>query len=204
MAEMHWLKRLKCLDACGSAIEWAKDYPDLAAAWQDCERGDWMLWLIAKYAGRPGGKRRRLLVLAACECARLSLHHVPAREERPLKTIEIAERWARQEAGVSLMNVRAAAAFAAAAGGAAAFAADSAGAVAAGAAAAAAAAAFAADAADAVADAAGAAASAASAAAGGKKSLKKWADIVRGPYPQPPIKGPDILDSSSGEHAQCL
>ncbi len=59
--------RLKKQDACADAVEWIGDR-DLEAAWKECPRGDWMLWL----AGR-GGIDRRLLVKVACECAELAL-----------------------------------------------------------------------------------------------------------------------------------
>jgi hypothetical protein len=44
-------------------------------------------------------------VLAACDCARLALVHVPAGEHRPRLAIEIAERWAGGDASVSLGDV---------------------------------------------------------------------------------------------------
>jgi len=56
-------------------------------------RGDWALeWLVKQ------GVDHRAVVLAACECARLALVHVPDGEERPRKAIEAAEAWARGEA----------------------------------------------------------------------------------------------------------
>ena len=84
---------LKKYGACSEAINWATGQPDAATAWRRCPRGDWMLW-IAERVGVP----RKLLVLAACRCARLVLTHVPPGESRPLKAIEIAEAWARGEA----------------------------------------------------------------------------------------------------------
>jgi hypothetical protein len=44
------------------------------------------------------GVPRKLLVAAACECARLALKFVPEGEERPRKAIEVAEAWCRGEA----------------------------------------------------------------------------------------------------------
>jgi hypothetical protein len=93
--------------ACSEAIEWAEPYTTLAEAWEACQRGDWMLWLAAKAKLCT----RQQLVLAACECARLALRHVPAGEGRPLAAIETAEAWARGEA--KLEQVRSAAAAAA-------------------------------------------------------------------------------------------
>ena len=36
------------LDACASAVDWARGYATLAEAWMACERPDWMLWIHAR------------------------------------------------------------------------------------------------------------------------------------------------------------
>ncbi len=173
-------KRIAHLHPCGKAVEWFDAQPSVVAAWRSCQRGDWMLWLLGRLSGEPGSKGRKRLVLAACECARLALPHVPAGEERPRKAIETAEAWARGE-DTTLADVRAAAAasYAAAAASAAA---SAAAAYAADAASAAAYAAYAADAASAAADAADADA----ADAAREKALATCVDIVRKHYPNPP------------------
>ena len=102
-------QRLSRLHACAEAREWAKGYPDLASAWAACPRADWMLWLAAKAIGKPGSDAHRRLVLAACACARYALPHVRPGEDRPLAAIEIAERWARREKGVTIEQVHTAA-----------------------------------------------------------------------------------------------
>ena len=107
-------KYLKSLDACGEAVEWAKNYDTLQKAWDDCHRGDWMLWLLGAKVGKPGTRSRKKLVLTACKCARLSLRYVPEGEMRPLKAIETAENYARDD-DTTLDEVRTAAASAAAA-----------------------------------------------------------------------------------------
>ena len=99
-----WQTALALLKPCADAVALYSTYPTLQAAWDACERGDWMLW----YLGRCGVDRRRL-VLAACACARLSLGYVPAGEDRPRLAIETAERWARGEERVTLDSVRRAA-----------------------------------------------------------------------------------------------
>lgn len=83
----HWTARLP-KDSCDDAVAWAGGYATAEAAWEACERGDWMAWLIART------EDRRRVVLALCDCARLA--------------IEMAEGWTRGES--SLQNVRAAAA----------------------------------------------------------------------------------------------
>jgi len=103
----HWTDALLKLDACADAVKWAKDFDTPDAAWRACRRGDWMLWLAGTMAGKPGSKRRKTLVLAACGCARLVRKHILKREDRPRLAIETAERWTRGEA--TLLEVRKAA-----------------------------------------------------------------------------------------------
>ena len=197
---MGHIEKLEKLSACREAVEWARGHPNAKAAWQACDRGDWMLWYLGKLAGNPESTSRRRLTLVCCKCARLALAYVPDGEIRPLVAIETAEKWARHEPGVSLGDVRTAAAAASAAAGSA-YAADSAyAASAAEAAYAAAAAAYAASArlvanteaarraraTAAVAAVAAADAADAADAAAIKETLAECARIVREEYPNPP------------------
>lgn len=102
--------RLSAMRACPESVQWARDYTDDAVAWRECRRGDWMLWLLWQL-----DVDRKRLVLAACGCARLSLHLAPDGDDRPRIAIETAEAWARGD-GPTLDDVRrsASAAFAAA------------------------------------------------------------------------------------------
>ena len=188
----NWIHNLRSLEACREAVEWAKQHKSPQAAWDACERGDWMLWALGSLAGPSESDSRRKLVLTACKCARLSLKHVKAGDDRPRKAIETAEAWARKKKGVTLDDVRAAADAAADAACAAAYAAGAAYAAngAADAAADAAyAAAYAAGAAYAAyaACAACAAADAAYAAYAQRQTLKHCAAIVRRAYPKAPV-----------------
>ena len=72
------------MGACETAIEWGKQYGTTEEAWQVCERGDWMLWLVGKLSGKPETDSRKKLVLVACECTRLALPFVKKGELRPL------------------------------------------------------------------------------------------------------------------------
>ncbi len=197
----HWSDTLAPLSPCAEAMTYLQTQPDAVTAWNQCERGDWMLWLAGKYAGPPEGEGRKGLVLAACACARLALPHFTKlypHDGRVLACIETAERWARGEATLAeLRQARSAAddAADAAAAADAAYAADAAAYAAAAADAAAytaaAAAAYAADADAADADAAAyvdAAADAADADAARKKALAACADCVRRFYPIPPTE----------------
>jgi hypothetical protein len=180
------VQALKSLNACEEAVEWVKTQPNAATAWRECQRGDWMLWLLGRLSSKPESADRRKLVLAACACARLSLQYVPKGDDRPRLAIETAERWARDE-GPTLDKVRAAARAAVSVTCAAMCAACATDAAAYAASAAYAYAAAAADASDAAAYAAyAAAADAASDAAARAKTLADCADIVRKFYPRPP------------------
>ena len=116
-----WTDRLVAMNACPDAVEWARAYPSLTAAWKVCERADWMLWLAGELCQTL--PQRKKLTLAALGCARTALKYVPKGEKRPLVAIRTAERWARGTHGVTQDDVVAAGAAAFAAAGAAAYAA---------------------------------------------------------------------------------
>lgn len=90
-----WRAPILALCPCREAVEWLATQTDAASAWANCTRGDWMLWLCGKLAGKHWSRARRRMVLAACECARLALPLVEAGEDRPRKALELAEKWVR-------------------------------------------------------------------------------------------------------------
>ena len=81
------------LNSCSEAQEWAGG-KSLAVVWKTCKRGDWLLWLCGKMADKPDWPTRKEVVLAACDCAELSLKHVSSGENRPRKCIETTRAWA--------------------------------------------------------------------------------------------------------------
>lgn len=88
-----------------SLEDWAQEHGySMRQAWRRCPRGDFMLC----WAG-PRVERREL-VLAACECARLTLHLVPNDEPAARVAIETAEACARGDDSVTQEDVRRAAA----------------------------------------------------------------------------------------------
>ena len=103
------IKTLERLRACNDAIAWIRSQDNIKTAWNTCHRGDWMLWL----ASRLSIPRERL-VLAACDCAELSLKHVPANEDRPRVAIATARRWAMGQETIENAYAAADAAYAAA------------------------------------------------------------------------------------------
>ena len=162
------LRKLKKLKPCNNAYKWVQSQPSTQAAWANCERGDWMLWLLANCCGRQGSPSHRKLVAVTCQ-AIIPLVRIHASDKRAMAAIRIAMRWARRDEHVSLVDVRSAAAVASSVSYAAAYAADAAGYSAA----------YAAHAAD-------AAASAAYAVGARRRALKRIANYVRRRYLNPP------------------
>lgn len=105
----NWYSRIASLGPCGDEREWAESKQNAKEAWESCDRGDWMLWLVEKISDQQGIPSHRKLVLTACECARLSLKYVTKGDERPRIAIETAERWARRCCDVTIEDVREAA-----------------------------------------------------------------------------------------------
>lgn len=89
-------KLLTDMNACTEAIEWVGDR-DLQKAWEECERGDWMLWL----AGRSG-INLRTLTLAKARCAKLVIHLME--DERSRKAVEVAEKFGLGQATREELN----------------------------------------------------------------------------------------------------
>ena len=115
MTELY--NELRRFKACKDALDWIC-HRTPQEAWEQCGRGDWLLWWAAKI-----GVDQRLIVWAACDCAESVLHYVPSGEHRPRIAIETARRWVAGDA--TEYDVRCAA-FAASAAYAAADAADAA------------------------------------------------------------------------------
>ncbi len=97
------LAELRRMTACRDAVKYviASKCTSFSELWDTCQRADWMLWLAAQKLDR------KIVVRAACACARTALLFVPAGEDRPRLAIETAERWCDGKA--TLDEVRAAA-----------------------------------------------------------------------------------------------
>ena len=92
---MKFSDRLKEMSACGDAVKWVgKRGPK--KAYTECNRPDWLLWYATKR-----GVDKKLLVLAACDCAETALQFVPDDEDRPRKAIETARAWCKGRATIS-------------------------------------------------------------------------------------------------------
>lgn len=72
-------------------VEWARAFGgDVSQLWERCPRGDWLLALAARL-----GTPTRLLVVAACGCARHALDHLPPEHEAVGACLEELAAWAR-------------------------------------------------------------------------------------------------------------
>ncbi len=95
-AIQHHLHRLS---ASRAALEWARTQDCPNDAWNSCPRGDWLLCLAAKL-----GVEHRVVVLAACACARLALPFT--RDDRPLHAILVTEHLVTGDKTVAVQDMR--------------------------------------------------------------------------------------------------
>ena len=101
---MNFITQLKKLNACSDGIEEAKQHKNFYAAWRSCKRGDWLMWLVVELK-----MDHKKIVLAACDCAELSLHFAEGTScyEPAKHCLEVARAWCRGE--VTIEEVRKAA-----------------------------------------------------------------------------------------------
>ena len=76
----------KYLELFEAFHKWFIKQPNYRITWQCCPRGEWLLNLCEEL-----GADSKLMVRAACDCARIALPHVPKGEDRPRIAIETAE-----------------------------------------------------------------------------------------------------------------
>jgi hypothetical protein len=89
---MSFKDELITLGACKEAIKWVGDKPRFEV-WETCRRGDWMLWVASKK-----NVDRKLLVLAACDCAELADKYLNDKSREPArKAIAMARAWCNGE-----------------------------------------------------------------------------------------------------------
>ena len=87
--------RLTKINACSDALRWLGDR-DAKAMYNDCKRGDWLIWLAIRLPNIDENK----LHLLACDIARTVLpiyENQYPNDDRPRKAIEAKEAWVRGE-----------------------------------------------------------------------------------------------------------
>ena len=93
-------------NACKESIVFRKNYPDFKTAWENCPRGDWMLWIAKKL-------NVDLLKLTTAKALCANTVRNLMRDERSTKAIDVAILFGQGKA--SREELDAAAAYAAAA-----------------------------------------------------------------------------------------
>src|SRR6185312_14287196 len=91
------VSRILHLYPCGEAKRWLRDYDDPAKAWAECQRGDWMLWLIGKQiTSPPWSDDRKPLTACALDCA-LTVRHLWPESQREVigAAVETLQAWCR-------------------------------------------------------------------------------------------------------------
>jgi hypothetical protein len=82
--------KLEKLSACSEAIEWVATQKNKIEAWQNCERGDWMLWLAKRLDVDD-----RKLTLAKFKCANQVRHLMT--DKRSTDALNAAEKYGNGE-----------------------------------------------------------------------------------------------------------
>ncbi len=100
--------KLKKLRACDDAIEWVKSQKNPVEAWQNCERGDWMLWLATSL-----NVNDRKLTLAKATCVKQVEHLLT--DQRSKDALEGCFEYAKGKITREELNILATAAYYAAA-----------------------------------------------------------------------------------------
>lgn len=98
--------KLEKIDACSNAIEWVATQKNYKEAWQNCERGEWMLWLAKMLKVDD-----RKLTLAKFKCANQVRHLM--KDPRILAALDAAEKYGNGEISRDELDMAAAAAYAA-------------------------------------------------------------------------------------------
>lgn len=76
------------LNPCSEGAKYYASQPDFKTAWENCQRGDWMLWIASKLE-----VDRRTITLAKGLCAKTVLHLM--KDERSIKAVEVAIEYGR-------------------------------------------------------------------------------------------------------------
>jgi hypothetical protein len=98
---------IKVYSPCNDAVKWLGDRT-VEQMVNECERGDWLLWLAKK-----AGLDLQPLTLAKSRCAKTVVHLM--KDDRSKKAVEVAEKFGLGKATRKELDSAAAAAYAAAA-----------------------------------------------------------------------------------------
>jgi hypothetical protein len=94
------IKFIEKLTPCNDITEWFSKQKSFKQAWLNCERGDWMTWLLRLSCEQNSTKHKKI-ILTVCKCVRLSLKLVsPHEKKRLLSAIILMEKWAQNKATI--------------------------------------------------------------------------------------------------------
>lgn len=71
---------------CGDALDFRKEHKSFKDAWENCHRGDWILWIASKLK-----VDKRTLFLAKARCAKTVIHLM--KDQRSIDAVNITERY---------------------------------------------------------------------------------------------------------------
>ena len=103
---MKLTDKLRNLNACSEAVTWCEGQRGLRSAWNNCERGDWMLWLLGKCAGPVGSANRKDLALCAVDVAKLALPYAGKNRKVCLRVYRVVKAY--HDGTATIDDVRAA------------------------------------------------------------------------------------------------
>lgn len=97
------VEQLVSLCACTDAIEFASQFDSLVEAWQACERGDWMLWLVGRMINcEPWSEGRKPLLACALDCADTVKHLRGRYSDEIGRAVEVLRQWIRGEVSTEM------------------------------------------------------------------------------------------------------
>ena len=116
MDNKTFVKHLEELEACSEAVDWVKQHGGTAQeCWNDCQRGDWMNWLIATDKNFLGLTKQQI-VGALADIASLVLKYYEAKypnDKRARDCINTCKRYSKGKATEEELEKSADAAYAA-------------------------------------------------------------------------------------------
>jgi hypothetical protein len=90
------ISKLKEMDACAQALAYLEKQSSYQEAWENCTRGDWMLWLLGKVLDEGNEVEFRRLTLAKARCSKLVIDLIC--DDYSKKAVEVAEKFGLGEA----------------------------------------------------------------------------------------------------------
>jgi hypothetical protein len=94
------------MEACDEAITWIGN-KTLKEAWEQCERADWMMWLLIKMLDREELPKYKEMVLFLCNALKKDMARLHFIMDPSLaKNLEMAEKWCRNEIVFSKKDIK--------------------------------------------------------------------------------------------------